>query len=232
MPRKSLPDKMCRKCRRRRPVAEFFAGLAEAPTSPRGSPFCQTCRETYRRCPACGEDVSIVDFQRRRPPCEDVCKRCFQESMTRFHAAMAGRIAERERAAGRDPADHPGYRYYTQSPDDIMRAPGRRRRERLQMVRRASYDRYEIFERDGWRCWICGEAVTEEDASIDHVVPIAQGGADAPDNLRTAHRDCNSRRGWLDPSGTTRMLVTSVDRKRWDRWKGYGEADRGDDQAV
>lgn len=120
--------------------------------------------------------------------------------MIRLYAAMAAHIAERERAACRDPDDHPGYRHYTQSPEDVTRRPGRRRRERLQTVRRDPYSRREIFERDGWRCWICGEVVAEEDASIDHVVPIAQGGADAPDNIRTAHRDCNSRRGWLDPS--------------------------------
>jgi 5-methylcytosine-specific restriction endonuclease McrA len=89
------------------------------------------------------------------------------------------------------------------------------------MVRREPYVRREIFERDKWCCWICDEPVSEHDASIDHVVPLAQGGADAPDNIRTAHRDCNSRRGWLDPSGTTRVLGTSVDRRRWDRWAGY-----------
>jgi 5-methylcytosine-specific restriction endonuclease McrA len=162
--------------------------------------------------------VSIVEFQRQKPPREDVCKRCFREGMLRWHAAMAEHVAERETAAGRDPADHPAYRYYTQSPEEIMRGPGRRRRERLRTVTRVPYERHEIFERDGWRCWICGDPVPEAEASVDHVVPIAQGGADAPANLRLAHRGCNSRRGWRDPSGTTRLLKTSVDEERWDRW--------------
>jgi 5-methylcytosine-specific restriction endonuclease McrA len=142
--------------------------------------------------------------------------------MAGFHSAMAQRIAARELAAGRDPADHPAYRYYTQSPEDILRAPSRRRRERLKMAKREPYAREAVFERDGWRCWICGEPVLEEDATVDHVIPIAQGGADTPDNVRTAHRDCNSRRGWLDPSGTTPVVTTSIDRQRWDRWKGHG----------
>lgn len=59
-----------------------------------------------------------------------------------------------------------------------------------------------ICERDGWRCWLCGEAI---DASlqpparmagtVDHVVPLANGGSDDDDNVRAAHLTCNSRRG-------------------------------------
>jgi 5-methylcytosine-specific restriction endonuclease McrA len=34
----------------------------------------------------------------------------------------------------------------------------------------------DIFVRDGWICHICGNNVGIEDASLDHVVPIALGG--------------------------------------------------------
>src|SRR4051794_12603468 len=137
MPRRSPTDKTCRKCQRRQPLAAFFAGLAEWPTAPCGSPFCQTCRETFQRCPACGEDVSIVDIKRQKPsggdmgarqrPQKEVCKRCYHEGLRRRCVRMAEFIADRERAAGRDPAEHPAYRFYTQSPEEILRLPGRRR---------------------------------------------------------------------------------------------------------
>ena len=45
-------------------------------------------------------------------------------------------------------------------------------------------------------CWVCGQPPTPDDPLVaDHVVPRAQGGTDARDNLRAAHRSCNGRRG-------------------------------------
>lgn len=56
--------------------------------------------------------------------------------------------------------------------------------------------------RDGWVCWVCeGEvdpaatAGTPGAPSIDHVVPKARGGGNEDENVRLAHRRCNSRRG-------------------------------------
>lgn len=59
-----------------------------------------------------------------------------------------------------------------------------------------------VFERDGWLCHLCGDVVDRSvhylnDAypSLDHVVPMSRGGEDTFENLRTAHRLCNSIRG-------------------------------------
>lgn len=41
-------------------------------------------------------------------------------------------------------------------------------------------------------CWICGQLGAD---TVDHVVPLSQGGTNSLDNLRPAHRECNSRRG-------------------------------------
>ena len=60
------------------------------------------------------------------------------------------------------------------------------------------YTDREIFERDGWRCYLCGKTVKHTTArtdpggaTIDHVVPLSRGGADVPDNVATAHWRCN-----------------------------------------
>ena len=66
--------------------------------------------------------------------------------------------------------------------------------------------RHAIYERDGWTCRICGDPVNRDakvpelDApTIDHVVPLARGGAHAPENWQTAHFYCNSdKRDQLD----------------------------------
>ena len=56
-----------------------------------------------------------------------------------------------------------------------------------------------IAERDGWKCWRCGKGVMKERIknhpqapSIDHVVRHTDGGSNRMDNLRLAHRQCNS----------------------------------------
>lgn len=62
--------------------------------------------------------------------------------------------------------------------------------------------RLEIYVRDEWSCWLCGE-LTDREAdvnsdyapSLDHVAPRSQGGSHASENLRCAHRICNARRG-------------------------------------
>jgi 5-methylcytosine-specific restriction endonuclease McrA len=52
-----------------------------------------------------------------------------------------------------------------------------------------------IKVRDRMLCCICGKKVTEKDFSLDHTIPLSLGGPHSQDNLRVAHRRCNSRRG-------------------------------------
>jgi ribosomal protein L24E len=58
----------------------------------------------------------------------------------------------------------------------------------------------EICERDRWVCHLCGDMVTLDTASRDHVVPVSRGGPNTADNLRLAHLSCNARRK-ADPIG-------------------------------
>ena len=65
-----------------------------------------------------------------------------------------------------------------------------------------------LYRRDNGVCWICGGQCNLNDyiiregtiicgdyyPSVDHIVPVCQGGADAWDNVRLAHRKCNSDR--------------------------------------
>lgn len=59
----------------------------------------------------------------------------------------------------------------------------------------------EIMERDRWRCGICGQRIGKSfkypharSKSIDHVVPLIEGGDDTSANKRAAHLGCNRRR--------------------------------------
>lgn len=66
-----------------------------------------------------------------------------------------------------------------------------------------------LMERDAGICWICGKRVDTNDyhwkdkifvagnnyPSIDHVIPLAKGGRHEWQNVKLAHRICNSRKG-------------------------------------
>lgn len=64
-----------------------------------------------------------------------------------------------------------------------------------------------LIKRDGDNCYLCGEKVDMGDyyikgddifisgnkyPSVDHVIPISKGGTHTWDNVKLAHRDCNS----------------------------------------
>jgi len=86
-------------------------------------------------------------------------------------------------------------------------------------------------ERDGWVCHICSERIpprNEADDStkltIDHVIPRSKGGSDAPSNVKSAHSDCNSRKGssLTESSVNTHGGLTedSVREGKGREWKG------------
>lgn len=64
-----------------------------------------------------------------------------------------------------------------------------------------------VKERDGNSCFYCK---TEEDLTIDHIVPIADGGGAEIDNLRLVCRLCNNRKGRLSHKD---FLVSEIRRK-------------------
>lgn len=70
----------------------------------------------------------------------------------------------------------------------------------------------ELYKRDNGICYICNKKCNYEDytyrgntfiagnyyPSIDHVIPLCKGGTDEWDNLRLAHRICNSYKSLKD----------------------------------
>lgn len=41
-------------------------------------------------------------------------------------------------------------------------------------------------------CAICGKPISDDEFSIDHIIPISRGGNNSIDNLRPVHRRCNT----------------------------------------
>lgn len=73
----------------------------------------------------------------------------------------------------------------------------------------ADIEIHKLYERDGGLCHICGGVCDWEDKriiggnvicggkypSVDHVVPLVRGGKHSWDNVKLAHRSCNSKKG-------------------------------------
>lgn len=90
-------------------------------------------------------------------------------------------------------------RYCTQRKD--KRIPKHKRIDRGITAKR-------LYDRDNGICWICGEKCDLDDfvekdgciicgnnyPSVDHITPICEGGADSWENVRLAHRWCNTNR--------------------------------------
>lgn len=66
------------------------------------------------------------------------------------------------------------------------------RREKQSLGRR-----FRILAKSKFRCHYCGTPASETKLHIDHVIPLAKGGADHPSNMVAACSDCNLGKGAL-----------------------------------
>lgn len=77
----------------------------------------------------------------------------------------------------------------------------------------------EIFDRDGWRCQLCGKKVSKKlykikgtkryanAPSIDHIIPISRGGEHIKANVQCACYLCNCRKGNRVSNGGDQLLL-------------------------
>jgi hypothetical protein len=196
MPRAQSAEKMCQKCKSRKPRAAFLVSVSDGTANPSfaTSLFCVECRMTFQTCTRCGVSKAINEFSRDRGARHGWCKSCHGAARLRLYTAARERRTKKwQEKHGSDLPPPPSW--YDQDPEDVLRLSRRRRAERMKAARRDPVDRLAIFERDTWICGICGGAVEPDDATLDHIQPISLGGLHEPANLRLAHSVCNSRRG-------------------------------------
>jgi len=70
--------------------------------------------------------------------------------------------------------------------------------------------RQEILERDKWTCFYCGEVVSSENATLDHLIPQHKGGGHAKDNLKTSCLMCNSIKSGKTYEEAAPFLLKSI----------------------
>lgn len=151
-----------------------------------------SCRIFARYCTQCGEAFTA---QRERTTCGKRCADAAYRDARRVTPMCARCGVE---------VDHRG------NCEPCRQAVRRERKRRDKARRRAlkagaacePVSPSVVFARDNWRCHICGKKAKRDavaphplSATIDHLVPLADGGDHTYANLATAHFICNARRG-------------------------------------
>jgi HNH endonuclease len=177
---------------------------------------CEVCGCAFRAKSSaryCGRGCKVVaERERRRPEVELRAaererrreERRAAEALLRFFAGDGRRCAE----CGEWFVVRRGSRYCSRACCNrhARRNAKHRRRER---VRRGggSVSLAYIVERDGRRCHICGRLVRMRakaprplSPTLDHLVPLADGGAHESSNVALAHFACNVARGVAGPA--------------------------------
>lgn len=174
----SKPNPVCRPCRKIAPEP----GRRWAATF---SAVCQVCGDLFTRrigthtsprvCDKAG--CSAHDIPR---PCAGCSTPVVSRSTVVVRCADCAAVHKRER----------------------WQVKNRKRRATLRSVPSEPYTTAAVAERDMFMCQLCFDPVDltltsphPDSPSIDHVVPLAAGGSDTPDNVQLAHRWCNTSKG-------------------------------------
>lgn len=169
---------------------------------------CIRCSGTFPRskgrqylCPPCAQESAREHGRAkyRREPASYIRRASQWRSKNPERARELARLAQRRKTP--EERYEQGRRNREKYPDfwrAKTREGARRRRARLRQVRVEPYRDADVFDRDDWCCGLCGKPIDSSlqwpdpwCATIDHVVPISHGGADALDNVQAAHFRCN-----------------------------------------
>jgi 5-methylcytosine-specific restriction endonuclease McrA len=96
------------------------------------------------------------------------------------------------------------------------------RRLRLPCSRRG------VIARDRDVCQYCGTQPGRSHLTVDHVLPRSRGGATSWENVVTACRDCNHRKGGRTPEQANMALLTTPRQPQYVAFALLGELERHD----
>lgn len=169
-------------------------------------------------CPYCGAPMS--DPRRRQCGSHDCFMAWNHERNARYKAsgplsqdfvcATCGDVFTRPPVRGQRPRycpEHAAGRGWKRDNPGSRRRSDALRRSRVAAAERETFDPIEIFERDGWRCQVpvCRQRSRQIRSdrswphplspSVDHIIPVIEGGGHVRANVRASHLICNTSRG-------------------------------------
>lgn len=157
----------------------LYSGRGSLPPGQMTCKPCRRARRAPRPCAVCGTAFSPGPCRRYDVvTCSAACDNRYRRGILTADPVAA---AERQR--------------------NRYRAKRRARRARAARTWDGVTDE-QILDRDGWRCGICTRKINRrarwphpDSRSIDHIVPLSQGGDDTATNKQAAHLGCNLRKG-------------------------------------
>lgn len=217
-PRKPALKSICAHCR------QTFTHKADRGTfcsrecsfeAKRAAPY---TRVSSFNCRVCGTAVCVRSTQ--STACSDDCRRAEARQKYRKRAEVTREpVSVRCGECGAEfTAQNGGNRRKYCSMDCSRRSQRRTRRKaeraRLRSARVEPVNPNKVFERDGWRCQICGcqtprllRGSTKPRApELDHRVPLSCGGDHSYANTQCACRECNNDKSNLSSVGQMPMF--------------------------
>lgn len=203
-------DQICGHCKVTKNVSEFSPSYRG-----KAGTWCRACFSAYKRgergttaqhqpreCTWCGSTYTPKALKGRASYCSRACK---------VFARNAAVSAATEASKPDRECLHCGQHlpksmradavFCSEKCNNAAHALQRKLRARTGDENKPGYLRAAICKRDKWRCGICGERVNPtlehphpRAASLDHIVPVSEGGGNEPANLRLVHLVCNLRR--------------------------------------
>ena len=180
-------------------------------------------------CVTCGKRLQLHSRTSRANPCCHECRRRMSKA-EKYSLGIINRGKGNKRAARRCAVKFPNCAHC----GELFTLPGKSERRycsdgclvasrvsranprqnqknmaRKRARRKAAFvedvDPLALFERDGWRCHLCGRKCPRDARvphplapTIDHIVPLAGGGEHSYRNTATAHFRCNVSKGARD----------------------------------
>ena len=77
------------------------------------------------------------------------------------------------------------------------------------------FSRVNIYARDGYTCQYCGDRLSVNELTYDHVVPRSQGGQTDWTNIVTCCHDCNRTKGGRTPRQAGMVLRAIPTQPNW-----------------
>ncbi|MGK5088098.1 HNH endonuclease [Bdellovibrionota bacterium FG-2] len=107
------------------------------------------------------------------------------------------------------------------------------------------FSRANIFVRDKHVCQYCGGSPGKNHLTLDHVIPVVQGGRKCWENIVTACKPCNQKKGGKTPAQAGMELRGKPQRPSWlptsilqvevtrspERWRIYFRSDLDPDSS-
>lgn len=169
-----------------------------------GAPSQAQTRERKGEGPRHGTRYGYLKLRCR----EECCRSVWNEYQRNYSRTPSGAAARRRAWENRDPersrATRREYRRRMRQEDPEKaremdrkknqrryKDPVRKEKAQAAKAKRRGIKRQLIFIREGGICYLCLDSVTDTDFHVDHIVPMALGGSNHPDNLACACAACN-----------------------------------------